>query len=119
MNSKMMSLSGESLQQTPLYNEHLKLGARIVPFAGYQMPVQYKGLIHEHHCVRKNAGLFDVSHMGIGECSGTDAEAFLNELLTKDLRKIQAGKAVYSLLCNEAGGTIDDLIVYRKGAHHF
>jgi len=101
-----------SLKRTPLFEEHKKLKARIVPFAGYEMPVQYAGLIQEHLCVRQAAGLFDVSHMGVIRVVGKQTRKFLNYALTRDFSNIQNGQALYSLLCREHGGTVDDLIVY-------
>jgi len=85
----------------------------MVPFAGWQMPVQYEGIVTEHHAVRQRAGLFDVSHMGELSLVGPDAIAVVNSLVTSDARRLSVGKALYTLLCNEKGGIIDDLIVYR------
>lgn len=104
------------LRQTPLYGEHQALGARMVPFAGWQMPVKYEGIVAEHHAVRQRAGLFDVSHMGELSVVGPDAIDVVNALVTSDVRRLNVGKALYTLLCNEKGGIIDDLIVYRHGA---
>lgn len=101
--------------KTPLYEEHVKAGGKMVPFAGYSLPVQYPtGVIKEHMAVRSRAGLFDVSHMGEILCTGEDAKANLQMLLTNDYTKIKDGQAKYSPMCNEHGGTVDDLIVYRK-----
>ncbi len=106
----------ESLARTPLYEEHLALGARMVPFAGWEMPVQYAGVIEEHTAVRSSAGVFDVSHMAQFRVFGFGAFDHLQGLLTNDLRKIAAiGKAQYTLMCDEDGGIIDDLIVYHTG----
>ncbi|MBS1982541.1 MAG: glycine cleavage system aminomethyltransferase GcvT [Bdellovibrionales bacterium] len=105
-------MSDSSLLQTALHSEHKKLGAKFAPFAGYDMPIQYTGIIDEHSAVRKAAGLFDVSHMGVATVEGPDAHAFLNHALTRDLSKLTPGKAAYSLLCHPDGGTVDDLIVY-------
>jgi len=102
-----------SLERTPLYARHVSLGARMVPFAGYAMPVQYAGVIEEHRAVRTDCGAFDVSHMGEIHADGPAAHAFLQELLSNDLDKISDGEAQYTLLTNENGGIIDDLIVYR------
>ena len=102
--------------KTPLYEEHVKAGGKMVPFAGYSLPVQYPtGVIKEHMAVRTQAGLFDVSHMGEILCTGEDAKANLQMLLTNDYTKIKEGQAKYSPMCNEHGGTVDDLIVYKKG----
>ena len=102
-----------TLKRTPLYAVHLEWGAKMVPFGGWEMPVQYSGILEEHATVRERVGLFDISHMGEILVAGPNAEAVLNELLTNDVRKIAVGAGQYTLLCNEAGGIIDDLIVYR------
>jgi len=102
-----------SLARTPLYERHLALGARMVPFAGYEMPVQYAGVIEEHRAVRTDAGAFDVSHMGEIHVDGPTAHAFLQEMLSNDLDKVGDGQAQYTLLTNEQGGIVDDLIAYR------
>jgi aminomethyltransferase len=102
-----------SLERTPLYARHVELGARIVPFAGYEMPVQYEGVIEEHRAVRTDCGAFDVSHMGEIHVDGPSAHAFLQEMLSNDLDKLDDGEAQYTLLTNEQGGIVDDLIVYR------
>src|SRR5229473_1630721 len=103
----------QTLQRTPLHDSHVALGARLVPFAGWEMPVQYEGVIQEHRAVRTDAGVFDVSHMGEIEIEGTRAHEFLQRLLSNDLDKLAAGEAQYTLLTNERGGIIDDLIGYR------
>lgn len=105
--------SEATLKRTPLYDSHLALGARMVPFAGWEMPVFYTSIVDEHHAVRHSVGLFDVSHMGPLLVSGDGAEGFLNRLLTNDVSKCAVGRAQYTLLCNERGGIRDDLIVYR------
>jgi aminomethyltransferase len=102
-----------SLERTPLYARHVSLGARMVPFAGYEMPVQYSGVIEEHRAVRTDCGAFDVSHMGEIHVDGPTAYAFLQAMLSNDLDKVGDGEAQYSLLTNERGGIVDDLIVYR------
>jgi len=104
-----------SLQRTPLYARHVSLGARMVPFAGYEMPVQYAGVIEEHRAVRTDCGAFDVSHMGQLHVDGPAAQAFLQEMLSNDLAKVSDGGAQYTLLTNQQGGIVDDLIVYRLG----
>lgn len=106
-------------KQTPLYAAHSRLGARFVPFAGYSMPVQYSGLLDEHHAVRTAVGLFDVSHMGEIVVRGRDALSALNRVVTNDLEKIKDGKAMYTAMCYEDGGIVDDLIVYRKTSTEF
>jgi aminomethyltransferase len=104
-----------SLARTPLYERHVALGARMVPFAGYEMPVQYEGVIEEHRAVRTDAGAFDVSHMGEIHVDGPSAHAFLQEMLSNDLDRVGDGQAQYTLLTNEQGGIVDDLIAYRLG----
>jgi aminomethyltransferase len=102
-----------SLERTPLYARHVESGARMVPFAGYEMPVQYTGVIEEHRAVRTDCGAFDVSHMGELHVDGPRAQVFLQEMLSNDLDKVSDGEAQYTLLTNEQGGIVDDLIVYR------
>ena len=103
----------QTLQQTPLHDRHAALGARLVPFAGWEMPVQYEGVIQEHRAVRTDAGVFDVSHMGELEVEGPRATGLLQGLLSNDLDRIEPGQAQYTLLTNERGGIVDDLIAYR------
>jgi aminomethyltransferase len=103
----------QTLLHTPLYERHRALGARMVPFAGWEMPVQYEGVIPEHRAVRQDSGVFDVSHMGELEVEGPQARALLQSLLANDLDKLEIGDAQYTLLTNEHGGIVDDLIVYR------
>jgi aminomethyltransferase len=102
-----------SLARTPLYERHAGLGARMVPFAGYEMPVQYAGVIEEHRAVRTDAGAFDVSHMGELHVDGPTAQTFLQEMLSNDVDRLSDGEAQYTLLTNEQGGIVDDLIAYR------
>jgi glycine cleavage system T protein (aminomethyltransferase) len=102
----------QTLRRTVLYEEHAKLGARMVPFAGWEMPVQYEGVIPEHRAVRSDSGVFDVSHMGEIEVEGPRAQELLQSLLSNDLERIGPGQAQYTLLTNERGGILDDLIVY-------
>ncbi|MBA2641645.1 MAG: glycine cleavage system aminomethyltransferase GcvT [Actinobacteria bacterium] len=102
-----------TLKRTPLYARHLSLGARMVPFAGWEMPVQYEGVIPEHRAVRSDCGAFDVSHMGQLHVEGPTALTFLQEMLSNDLAKADDGEAQYTLLTNEQGGILDDLIAYR------
>jgi aminomethyltransferase len=104
----------EALKHTPLYAEHVKLGGRMVPFAGWEMPVQYAGISAEHEAVRTRAGLFDVSHMGELELQGADAAALVNRLVTNDLDKIADGQAMYTCCCNAEGTILDDLIIYKR-----
>ena len=102
------------LARTPLYQRHREAGARLVPFAGWEMPVQYAGVIDEVRAVRHDAGLFDVSHMGQLRVTGAAAEACLQRALSNDLARIEVGHAQYTLLTNERGGIVDDLIAYRE-----
>jgi aminomethyltransferase len=105
----------QTLRRTPLYERHAALGARLVPFAGWEMPVQYTSIRDEHRAVRTSAGVFDVSHMGQLELAGAGAGDYLQSRLSNDLDRIAAGQAQYTLLTNENGGIIDDLIAYRRG----
>src|SRR6266478_8875633 len=107
------------LKRTPLYAAHQKLGARLIEFGGWEMPVQYSSIMDEHLAVRKSAGLFDISHMGELLFSGPGAQEFLNHTLTNDLRKLAVGQGQYTLMCNERGGVIDDLYAYRTGENDF
>jgi aminomethyltransferase len=105
----------ETLLHTPLHDRHVALGARMVPFAGWEMPVQYAGVIPEHRAVRTDAGVFDVSHMGELEVEGPRAREFLQSTLSNDVDRLETGEAQYTLLTNDEGGIVDDLIVYRTG----
>jgi aminomethyltransferase len=109
----------QTLLRTPLYERHVALGARLVPFAGWEMPVQYEGVIPEHLAVRADSGAFDVSHMGELMVEGPRARAFLQSMLSNDLDRIGPGQAQYTLLTNEQGGIVDDLIVYELGPSRF
>jgi glycine cleavage system T protein (aminomethyltransferase) len=108
-----------TLERTPLHDRHVALGARMVPFAGWEMPVQYEGVIQEHRAVRLDAGVFDVSHMGEVEVEGPRAHDLLQRLLSNDLDRIGPGEAQYTLLTNDRGGIVDDLIVYRLEPHRY
>jgi len=108
-----------TLLHTPLHDRHVELGARMVPFAGWEMPVQYSGVIPEHRAVRRDAGVFDVSHMGELEVEGPHAHDLLQSTLSNDLDRLSPGEAQYTLLTNEAGGIIDDLIAYRVAEHSY
>jgi aminomethyltransferase len=109
----------QTLARTPLHERHVALGARLVPFAGWEMPVQYEGVIPEHRAVRTDSGAFDVSHMGEIEVEGPRARELLQSLLSNDLDRIGPGKAQYTLLTNERGGIVDDLIVYELDPFRF
>ncbi|HEX2414003.1 MAG TPA: glycine cleavage system aminomethyltransferase GcvT [Thermoleophilaceae bacterium] len=109
----------DTLRRTPLFDRHERAGARLVPFAGWEMPVQYQGIRQEHVNVRRAAGMFDVSHMGEIESSGPEAEAFLQRILSNDVTKIVERGAQYSLLCRDDGGVLDDLFTYRLGPERF
>jgi aminomethyltransferase len=100
-------------KKTALYDEHVKLGAKMVPFAGWLMPVQYTSIVEEHQAVRKNVGMFDISHMGQFIVSGNDARIWLNTMLTNNIDKLEVGQGQYTFLLNNKGGIIDDLIAYR------
>src|SRR5689334_24035636 len=108
-----MAAGAQTLKRTPLYDRHVAAGARLVPFAGWEMPVQYAGIRDEHVAVRRSAGVFDVSHMGEVETTGPDAAAFLQHVLSNDVAKVAEGGAQYSVLCREDGGVLDDLVTYR------
>src|ERR1051325_1143551 len=103
------------MKRTPLFDAHQKLGAKLIEFGGWEMPVQYTSITEEHLTVRKAVGIFDISHMGEVSVSGSEAESFLNQTLTNDIRKLDPGMAQYTLMCNEHGGVIDDLYAYRIG----
>jgi aminomethyltransferase len=109
----------QTLRRTPLHERHVAAGARLVPFAGWEMPVQYEGVIPEHRAVRTDAGVFDVSHMGEIEVEGPKALELLQAMLSNDVARLEELQAQYTLLTNERGGIIDDLIVYRTGPHRF
>ncbi|MEO6568235.1 MAG: glycine cleavage system aminomethyltransferase GcvT [Opitutaceae bacterium] len=107
------------LQRTPLRDFHAAHGARLVDFAGWEMPVQYRSILEEHKAVRRTAGLFDVSHMGEVDVRGPDAAKFLNYLVTNDVSKLFPGRVLYSPMCYPSGGVVDDLLVYMRGPEDF
>jgi aminomethyltransferase len=109
----------ETLKRTPLYAAHVEAGAKLVPFAGWEMPIQYVGIREEHLAVRSGAGVFDVSHMGQVKTSGPQAFERVQRLTSNDVRRLPEGGAQYSLLCNEQGGVIDDLFTYRLADNSF
>jgi len=104
------------LKRTPLFSAHQKLGAKLIDFGGWEMPVQYTSITDEHLAVRRAAGIFDISHMGEVTVSGTGAETFLNSVLTNDVSKLASGEGQYTLMCNERGGVIDDLYANKLSA---
>jgi aminomethyltransferase len=108
-----------ALKRTTLYDRHVAAGARLVPFAGWEMPVQYEGIKAEHASVRTRAGIFDVSHMGEVEIRGPQALPYLQHLYSNDVRRIPEGGAQYAVMCNDAGGVLDDLFTYRLADCHY
>jgi aminomethyltransferase len=107
------------LKRTPLRDLHAAQGGRLVDFAGWEMPVQYRSILEEHKAVRRAAGLFDVSHMGEADVAGPDAARFLNYLVTNDVGKLFPGRALYTPMCNPKGGALDDLLIYMRGPEDF
>jgi aminomethyltransferase len=107
------------LTRTPLFEAHCRLDARLVEFGGWEMPLAYSGIVEEHHAVRRAAGVFDISHMGDFTATGPGAEAFLNHCLTNDVSRLAVGQGQYTLMCNERGGVIDDLYLFRVKAHEY
>ena len=108
-----------TLKRTPLYEQHRALGARLVEFSGWEMPVQYSGILAEHEAVRTRAGLFDVSHMGEFKVEGSDALAFLQYLVPNDVSRLAIGQALYTQLCLPNGNTIDDMLIYHLADNHY
>jgi len=108
-----------ALRRTPIYESHVRLGGRLVPFAGWEMPIQYSGIVDEHQAVRTACGLFDVSHMGELEMRGQYAGAVVDYLITNDASKLEVGQALYTCACNPKGTILDDLIVYRAGDERY
>src|SRR3954447_4290129 len=114
-----MAIGNDTLKRTPLYDRHVAAGAKLVPFAGWEMPVQYTSIKDQHLAVRGSAGIFDVSHMGEIETRGPDAAAFLQRILSNDVAKIAENGAQYSVLCKEDGGVLDDLFTYKLEADRY
>src|ERR1700730_9411211 len=114
-----LNLTASAPLRTPLYERHVALGGRMVDFGGWELPQQYTSIRDEHLAVRKVAGLFDISHMGRFQVDGASAEKYLQRLLTNDLARVNPGHAIYSLMCLEDGGIIDDLVVYRQADDRF
>jgi aminomethyltransferase len=114
-----VSTAAPTLKRTPLYAEHVALGGRMVEFGGWEMPVQYSGIVDEHRAVRTAAGLFDVSHMGEFAVEGPGALAFLQSLVPNNVAKVAENQALYSQICLETGGTVDDLLIYHLGPERY
>ncbi len=108
-----------SLKRTPLYEKHVEAGGKIIEFGGWEMPVQYEGITAEHHAVRNKAGIFDVSHMGEVDVVGEGAEAFVQHLVTNDASVLENRQVMYAMMCQEDGGVVDDLLVYKIDSKHF
>ncbi|MCB1093095.1 MAG: glycine cleavage system protein T, partial [Verrucomicrobiae bacterium] len=106
-------------KRSPLHADHARLGAKFAPFAGWEMPIQYAGILPEHRSVRDGCGVFDISHMGQIWITGAPATEWLNGLLTNDVLTLAVGEGQYTLMLNESGGVIDDLILYRTGEAEF
>jgi aminomethyltransferase len=119
LSNTLPRVTDAALRRTSLYDRHAELGAKLVPFAGWEMPVTYEGVREEHSAVRTHAGMFDVSHMGEVEVEGPGALAFLQRVLSNDVAAIALGGAQYSCLCNEEGGVLDDLFAYRLGGDRY
>lgn len=109
----------ENIKKTCLHDKHVALGALMSPFGGFDMPIQYIGIVEEHNAVRNACGVFDVSHMGEVNVSGKDAEKFVNYIFTNDVTNAEVGKCFYGMMLNEAGGVVDDLLVYKRGPECF
>jgi aminomethyltransferase len=114
-----VGLIHDMLKKTPLHAAHQRLGARLIEFGGWEMPLYYSSIIEEHKAVRSSAGIFDISHMGEIVARGPKAMEFVNMALTNDARKLAAGEGQYTLMCNERGGTVDDLYLYRTDAEEY
>ena len=114
-----IAMNAETIKSTPLCDKHVELGAKMVPFAGWNMPVQYTGIIDEHNTVRTDCGVFDISHMGQFLVSGEGATEWLNSMFTNNLNKLVDGMGQYSMMLNEKGGVIDDLIIYQVAKDDF
>jgi len=117
--ARLTGVSESAQKTTPLYQEHVRRGAKIIPFGGWLMPVQYISIVEEHQAVRNNVGIFDISHMGQLIVSNPAAAEWLNTILTNNIEKLEIGQGQYTFLLNERGGIIDDLIIYRIGEQKF
>lgn len=109
----------ENIKKTCLHKKHVELGAQMSPFGGFDMPIQYEGIVEEHNAVRNHCGIFDVSHMGEVFVSGPDAERFVNHIFTNDVTRAPAGKCLYGMMLHPDGGTVDDLLVYVQGVNDY
>ena len=109
----------DGLKKTPLHTSHIKLGAKMVEFGGWEMPIQYSNITEEHHAVRNSVGLFDVSHMGEVIITGEESEKFINYLITNDVKLLGDNEIQYAMMCYENGGIVDDLLVYKKYTNHY
>ena len=107
------------MKRTPFFEIHQHLGAKIVPFSGFEMPVQYTGIVNEHKAVRQSVGVFDISHMGEFYVKGKNAESFLQKVTINDVTKLIPGKAQYSAMCYEDGGLVDDILLYKLATDSF
>jgi aminomethyltransferase len=119
MATSALNLAASAPNRTPLYDRHVALGGRMVDFGGWELPQQYTSIRDEHFAVRKVAGLFDISHMGRLVVEGAGAESYLQRLLTNDIAQLASGHAIYTLMCKEDGGVLDDLVVYREAKDRF
>jgi glycine cleavage system T protein (aminomethyltransferase) len=117
--ARVAEVPSQTLKRTPLYDRHVAAAARMVPYAGWEMPVQYGGIREEHVAVRTTCGVFDVSHMGQIECTGPQAGALLQRLISNDIDALQVGASQYAVLCREDGGMIDDLLTYRLAPERY
>lgn len=113
------SVQETAIRKTPLFSRHVKLGGSMVNFNGWEMPIQYEGILAEHDAVRKSVGIFDISHMGTVDVTGMDALEFVQRVITNDATRLIDGKALYSPVCNPSGGIVDDVLVYRLEEKHY
>ncbi|MBP3638795.1 MAG: glycine cleavage system aminomethyltransferase GcvT, partial [Muribaculaceae bacterium] len=109
----------ENLKTTPLHSRHIEAGAVMSPFGGFDMPIEYAGIVEEHEAVRRRVGMFDVSHMGEVTVEGPDAERFVNHIFTNDVSRLTDGAIQYGMMLYDDGGTVDDLLVYRQAPQRF
>ena len=109
----------DELIRTCLYDKHIALGAKMSPFGGFDMPIEYTSIIEEHNAVRHAAGIFDVSHMGEVLITGVDAEKYVNHIFTNDVREIEPGQILYGMMLYPSGGVVDDLLVYKKSSTEY